>query len=81
MNKNGFISYEEVDLRKLLLLKYQNLTNKSQYSGKYDIPSLYCNTDIFPDYIALYSEVSYYHKTDLTAVGFFEFDERFDGQH
>ena len=29
----------------------------------------------------MYSEKSYYHKTKLTAVGFFQYDEEFDGQH
>jgi hypothetical protein len=79
--KDGQIVNEELDLRKLLNLKYQDLTNKSVYVGKYDISSLYCNTDIFPDYIALYNEKSYYHKTKFTAVGFFEYDDKFDGQH
>lgn len=81
VQKNGTICYENLDLQKLFLLKYQVLTNKSQYVGKYDIPSLYCNTNIYPDYIALYSEKSYYKKTELTAVGFFQFDNEFDGQH
>jgi hypothetical protein len=82
INKDsGNAKYEELDLRKLLLLKYQLLTNKSQYVGEFDIPSLYCNTSIYPDYIALYSEKSYYHKTEFTAVGFFEYDIKFDGQH
>ena len=63
------------------MLNYQKYTNKTQYAGKYDIPSLYCNTNIYPDFIALYSEKSYYHKTKLTAVGFFQYDEEFDGQH
>lgn len=77
----GSSSYKDIDLRKLLLLKYQKLTNKSQYVGKYDLSSLYCNTSVFPDYIALYNETSYYYKTKLTAIGFFEYDEKFDGQH
>ena len=70
-NNNGVIVNTFLDLRKLLLLNYQNLTNKSQYVGIFDIPSLYCNTTVFPDFIALYTETSYYHKTDFTAVGFF----------
>jgi len=63
------------------LLKHQTLTNKSQYVGKYDVSSLYCNTSVLPDFIALYSEKSNYFKTDLTAIGFFEYDIKFDGQH
>ncbi len=81
IDDNGFISKEQLNLRKLLLLNYQKFTNKTHYAGKYDIPSLYCNTNIYPDFIALYSEKSYYHKTELTAVGFFQYDEDFDGQH
>ncbi len=80
IKKDGIISYEDLDLRRLLQLKYQKYSNKSQYVGKYDIPSIYCNTDIYPDFIALYSEKSLYHKTELTAVGFFQFDNEFDGQ-
>ena len=78
---DGTTSSDKLDLRQLLLLKYQGLTNKSQYIGKYDIPALYCNTDVYPDYIALYSEKSYYKRTELTAVGFFQFDNEFNGQH
>ena len=81
INNNGLITYKNLDLRKLLLLEYQKITNKSHYVGKYDIPALYCNTDIFPDFIALYSEKSYYFRTELTAIGFFQFDIEFDGQH
>ena len=81
IGKYGITSCKELNLRKVLLLEYQYLTNKSQYIGKYDIPSLYCNTKVFPDFRALYSEKSYYHRTELTAVGFFQFDKDFDGQH
>lgn len=81
IDKNRMISYKEIDLRELLLLKYEKYTNKSYYVGNYDISSLYCNTDVFPDYIALYNEKSYYHKTKFTAVGFFQYDEEFDGQN
>ena len=81
ISKNGSVFSKDIDLRKKLLLEYQILTNKTQYIGKYDIPSLYCNTNIFPDFVALYSEKSYYFKTELTAVGFFQFDDEFDGQH
>ena len=80
-NIDGSIIDSFLDLRKLLLLNYQKLTNKSQYRGAYDIPCLYCNTYVFPDFIALYTETSYYHKTDFTAVGFFQFDKEFDGQN
>ncbi len=72
---------EELDLKKLLNLKYLDLTNRTHYVGCFDLPSVYCSTDVFPDYIALYGDPKDYKKTALTAVGFFEFDHSFDGQH
>lgn len=50
-------------------------------SEKYDLPALACNTDIFPDYIALSRQPSLYHKTELTAVGFWEYDDVFNGHN
>lgn len=44
------------------------------------MPALYCNTDIYPDYIALYSERKQYNKTAATAVSFYQFDDAFDGE-
>lgn len=54
-------------------------TNLTHAAGKYDLPALACNTEIFPDHIALSGYPSQYHKTPLTAVGFWEYDEKFDG--
>ena len=45
-----------------------------------DLPAISCNVSVFPDFIALYSEKSLYHKTKHTAVAFFQFDEDFDGK-
>lgn len=38
-----------------------------------------CRAKVFPDYIALSGYPSQYHKTPLTAVGFWKYDEKFDG--
>ena len=57
-------------------LRYTNLTHAA---GKHDLPALACNTKVFPDYIAMSGYPSQYHKTPLTAVGFWEYDEAFDG--
>ncbi|MDO4179453.1 MAG: DUF4417 domain-containing protein [Phascolarctobacterium sp.] len=45
------------------------------------MPELYCDTKIYPDYLALYSEKSLYQTTPLTAVCFYSFDIEFDGRN
>ena len=67
--------------KRRLLLNYLDYTNKTSKSGKMELPSVQCNTEIVPDYIALYSQVSDYHHTARTAVAFFQFDNVFDGQY
>ena len=71
----------KTDLAKRLNLEYINLYNKTKLVGKYDFPILYCDLPIFPDYIALYSQPSEYHKTSLTALSFYNYDNQFDGQN
>ena len=78
---NGSYILEELNLKDLLNLNYLKYTNKTYFSGDFDLPKVYCDTKIFPDYIALYNEVLDYRKTDLTAVSFFEYDKTFDGQN
>lgn len=75
---NGAMQSIPEDLSKKLGLNYLKLTNKTNYAGAFDLPSLTCNTSIIPDYIALYTQPGYYHKTPLTAVGFWLYDETFD---
>lgn len=67
------------DLQKRLNLNYLSLTNKTQKTGKYDFPILLCNPTILPNYIALYTQVCEYHKTDLTCLAFYNYDDTFDG--
>lgn len=69
----------QVDLRSQLNYSYLNLTEQTYLVGEYGIPAVYCNTDVYPDYLALYSQTGYYHKTSLTAVCFYQFDRVFDG--
>lgn len=76
---DGSAGYENIDLRKKLNLSYLRYTNLTHAAGKHDLPALACNTKVFPDYIALSGYPSLYHKTRLTAVGFWEYDEKFDG--
>jgi len=76
---DGSAGYEDIDLRKKLNLSYLRYTNLTHAAGKHDLPALACNTEVFPDYIALSGYPSQYHKTHLTGVGFWEYDEKFDG--
>ena len=68
------------NLIRLLNLNYLMLTNRTVSCGGMDLPAINCNVSVFPDYIALYSQTSLYHKTEHTAVAFFQFDEDFDGK-
>ena len=76
---DGSAGYEEIDLRKKLNLEFLRYTNLTHAVGKHDLPALVCNTEVFPDYIALSGYPAQYHKTPFTAVGFWEYDEKFDG--
>ena len=76
---DGTTSYEDIDLRKKLNLEFLRYTNLTHAAGKHDLPALACNTEVYPDYIALSGYPAQYHKTPLTAVGFWEYDEVFDG--
>lgn len=49
--------------------------------GIKDLPALSCNVKKCPDFFALSSEPGLYHKTEHTAVTFFEYDEDFDGKY
>ena len=67
-------------LSKLLNYSFLNYTNKTRSCGEKDLPALYCKTEVYPDYLALYSEPSLYHKIDRTGVCFYQFDSVFDGK-
>jgi len=76
---DGSVSRYRADLTCLLNLNYLKLTNKTQMTGDYDFPVIYCNTSVIPDYLALYGQPCEYHKTPLTGVCFYAFDSTFDG--
>lgn len=69
------------NLISLLNLNYLTLTNRTVSCGVMDLPTINCNVSVYPDYIALYSQTSLYHKSEHTAVAFFQFDEDFDGKY
>ena len=78
---DGTLERRQRDLRHLLNLNYLALTNKTVASGEFDMPTLYCSTDIVPDYLTLYSNPGDYNRTALTGVCFYSYDKSFDGLH
>lgn len=76
---DGTVLRCKVDLRNNLNYNYLNLTDMTVFTGAFDIPTVYCNTMVFPDYLALYSQAGYYHKTANTGVCFYQYDRVFDG--
>lgn len=79
--EDGTQSREKRDMYKLLNHNIQKLLNQAEREGEYGFPVLYCNTDVFPDYLALYSQPGLYHKTKNTGVCFYSYDCSFDDIH
>lgn len=70
-----------INLPRRLNLQYLLLTNRTYSCGAKDLPAVYCDTDVYPDYLALFSEIRDYKKTNRTAVCFYQYDDVFDGIH
>lgn len=68
------------NLIELLNLNYLKYANKTMSRGSKDLPAINCNITEYPDYIALSGEPGLYHKTEHTAVAFYEYDKEFDGK-
>lgn len=69
---------EKDNLKQLINLNFIDLTNQTYSCGKYDLPYVRCPKNIEIDYLALYSEVNNYHKTENTCVCFYQFDIKYD---
>lgn len=69
------------DMCHLLNYNILKLLNRAQRCGPLDMPELHCDTRVFPDYLALYSQKSLYHTSPMTAVCFYSFDIEFDGRN
>lgn len=80
-DSSGCIVRRPKDLLRLLCVGFLRLANLVSTCGKYDMPSLSCELEEPPDYIALYDHPSEYTRTDKTAVAFYLYDEVFDGQN
>ena len=68
------------DLHKKLNLNYLHYTNCTVTAPSNDLPVLHCKLKGYPDYLALSSEPGCFHKTEHTAVCFYQFDDEIDGQ-
>ena len=67
------------NLRKLLNLSYTNWTNRTYAVGEMDLPEIICQTEVCPDYLALYSRLKEYRQTSRTAICFYQYDNGFNG--
>lgn len=79
--ENGLVIRQPIDRGRLLNLKIVRLLKKTKQAGILGIPVLHCDTDVYPDFLALYRERSLYHKTLLTGVCFYAYDREFDGEN
>lgn len=79
--ENGYISRQSRDMYRLLNHNIQKLLNRAKRAGEYGFPVLYCNTEVYPDYLALYGQPGYYHRTKRTAICFYSYDISFDDIH
>jgi len=79
--ENGVKVKKKRNLKRELNYNNLKLTNKTICCGKLDLPEIRCELAELPDYIALYSQPGDYHKTARTAVSFYDFDNKMDGQH
>lgn len=61
-------------------LPYLDLLNTTIPSKKGLMPRLVCNCNIYPDFLALFSETGKYYYSNLTAVCFYQWDSIFDGK-
>lgn len=66
--------------KKLLNLSFLDLTNRTYYCGKYDLPYIKCSNLVDPNYLALYSERVNYQKTNRTFICFYQYDIIFDNK-
>ena len=80
-NPDGTLIRRQEDMYRLLNHNIQKLLNQAERTGEYGFPVLYCNTDAYPDYLALYSQPGYYHKTKNTGICFYSYDISFDDIH
>jgi hypothetical protein len=69
------------DLKDKLNLKFMSLINKTTCVGPYDMPKVISPKSVNIDYLALYSDVFEYNKTNNTCICFYEYDKVFDSNN
>lgn len=79
--ENGATMRRQRDMYKLLNYNIQKLLNQAERAGEYGFPVLHCDTDVYPEYLALYNQPGYYHHTENTGVCFYSYDTSFDDIH
>lgn len=77
INCDNTVSRKERELKYQLNYGIADLLNQA-ILNKYHLPIHHCNPRVYPDYIALNTEVSKYHLTPATALGFYTYDCTFD---
>lgn len=77
INSDGTVSRKEKELRYQLNYGIADLLNKSVLNN-YHLPIHHCNPRVYPDYIALNTEIAKFHLTPATALGFYSYDRTFD---
>lgn len=77
--QNSFLYKDGIlELRKRNL-SFLNLVDRSLTTDdEYQFPELSCDIHMLPDYIAMSSQPHLFHNTSRTAVGFWEYDRRFN---
>lgn len=81
VKRNDIWLREDENMKKKLNLSFAKLTNRACCSENNELPEIRCNTNVYPDYIALYTEPEKYNFTNQTAVSFYCYDDEFDGIH
>lgn len=74
---DGTVSRKEKDLRYQLNYGMANLLNRAVLNDYY-LPVHHCDPRVYPDFIALNTEISKYHLTPATAIGYYTYDNTFD---
>ena len=73
--------YNEENLKDKLNLKFMDLINKTTCVGLYDMPKVLSPQHVNIDYLALYSDLFEYNKTNNICVCFYEYDKVFDSKN
>ncbi|MBQ6263991.1 MAG: hypothetical protein IJK60_00915 [Clostridia bacterium] len=80
VSSDGTVERVPVDMKRQLNYNIANLLNKTHLNDD-GFPVFHTHASVYPDYIAMNNEKHMFHKTQLTALGFYTFDRSFDNIH